>query len=189
MNRDILEERDDWAGFQRGMATAYQRIYEKHWDKLFNYSYQVIQDYDDCKDLMQEYFTQLWQNRTSFPVPENTEAFLMSLLKFRVIDFLRKKHVREKHTLLFKTMQQASETGDAYAPILFKAELEKFHQCFHQLPEQLKTVFRLHYIEALSVEEIAFVSDKSKQTIRNQINIATNRLKSQLKNSFPSMLF
>ncbi|MFY0255189.1 RNA polymerase sigma factor [Chitinophaga sp. 30R24] len=189
MNTNALNEKDCWTRFQNGAAAAYRQIYEKHWNKLFNYSYQIIQDYDDCKDLMQDYFTQLWLNRASFPVPDNVEAFLMSLLKYRVIDFLRKKHIRQKHTILFNTLQRYQGSLDGSDPLLFNEELEKFYNCFSQLPEQLRTVFRLHYIDAMSIEEIAAASAKSKQTIRNQLNIAATRLKKQLKNNFPAILF
>ncbi|MBC9929836.1 RNA polymerase sigma factor [Chitinophaga qingshengii] len=187
MNTDVLKEQDYWTRFQNGDPVAYRHIYEKHWDKLFNYCYQVIPDADDCKDVMQDYFTQLWQHRAAFPVPDRTEAFLMTLLKYRVIDALRKKHIRHKHSLLFKALQDAEGT-DAYAPVLFREELEKFHQYFSELPEKLRSVFRLHYIDALSVEEIATLSSKSSQTVRNQLNIASGRLRAQLKDSLTSLL-
>ncbi len=189
MKADVLAEKECWVQFQQGCAGAYRQIYESHWDSLFNYAYEVLQRYDDCKDLLQDYFTQLWLNREKLPVPENTGGFLMSLLKFRVIDCIRKKHIRGKHIILYAALQPDPYTEDAAGPLLFREEMEKFYQCYHSLPEQLRLVFKMHYFEALSVEEIALRSAKSKQTVRNQLNIATTRLRTQLKNSFPVFLF
>ncbi len=188
-SKDALYESQCWGRFQKGDADAYREIYEKYFDRLFNYCFRVLQNTDDCQDLLQEYFTKLWVNRSSLPPAQNTEAFLVSLLKLRVIDALRSRHIREKQVLLYQSLQTGLLSEDPSQALLFREELEKFHHHLSQLPEQLRTVFRLHYLEARSVDEIALLSAKSPQTVRNQLNQASSRLRMQLRGQFPTMLF
>jgi RNA polymerase sigma-70 factor (family 1) len=185
----MWNDRECWALFKEGHSLAYRQIYEQHWDKLFSYSFRILQDYDDCKDLLQDFFTKLWINRETLPSPENAEAFLISLLKFRIIDTIRKKHIRRKHVDVYSSLLNELDTEGPSQSLIFREELAKLHQLVAQLPEQLKLVFRLHYFEALSVEEIAVRSSKSPQTIRNQINTATTRLRAQLRSSYMTWLF
>ncbi len=187
--KEALNETQCWSRFQDGDVNAYQEIYERYFDRLFNYSFRVLQDAHDCQDLLQEYFTRLWVNRKSLPLPENTEAFLVSLLKLRVIDALRSRHIREKHILLYQSLRTDPGTEDASGALLFREEMKKFHHHLAQLPEQLRIVFCLYYFEARPVEEIARLSSKAPQTVRNQINQATTRLRMQLRGQFPTMLF
>jgi RNA polymerase sigma-70 factor (family 1) len=184
MQPGMWNDRECWNLFKDGHAQAYRQIYEQHYDKLFNYSFQLLQDYDDCKDLLQDFFAKLWINKESIPLPDNAEAFLLSLLKFRIIDTIRKKHIRRKHVDIYSSLLNDLETDNPSNTVIFREELVKLHDMVAKLPEQLKLVFRLHYFEALSVEEIALQYAKSPQTVRNQINIATTRLRAQLRNSY-----
>lgn len=188
MKTFLGEEGRCWMSYKNGDPLAFKAIYEKHWDKLFNFSYNMLREEDDCKDLLQDFFAQLWINRFSIPVPDNGEAFLVALLKHRLIDFLRKKHIRDRHTLLYELLQAADTQGEAAEPLLFREELEKFSLFVSQLPEQLRSVFKMYHYDALPIAEIAALSAKSEQTVRNQLNLASGRLRSQLKGSFPLLL-
>ncbi|GEP91050.1 RNA polymerase sigma-70 factor, ECF subfamily [Chitinophaga terrae (ex Kim and Jung 2007)] len=180
----MRNDRECWSLFKDGHTHAYREIYEQHYDKLYNYSFQVLQDYDDCKDLLQDFFTKLWMNRETLPIPDNPESFLVSLLKFRIIDVIRKKHVRRKHTDVYSSLLNEVDSDSPSQSVIFREELAKLHHLVAQLPEQLKLVFRLHYFEALSIDEISTQFSKSPQTVRNQLNTATTRLRAQLRNSY-----
>jgi RNA polymerase sigma-70 factor (family 1) len=187
-SNQFVMDADTWKEFQHGSKDAFKAIYDKHWQALLRYTYSIVADQDIAKDILQEYFMEIWEKRSSLPVPQNMEAFLLFVLKHRILNALRKEQIREKHINIFSSLKQAA-TDDAVAnTLLFKEAYETLLSQVNQLPPRMKHVFRMKHFENMEVDEIAATLNVSGQTVRNQLNEASHRLKTRLKNSFLSLM-
>ena len=54
-----------WANFRKGSEAAYQRIYDTHFDVLYNYGRQFCLSPALVKDCIQDVFVTLWVSRAN----------------------------------------------------------------------------------------------------------------------------
>lgn len=176
-----------WERFQEGDTAAFEQLFQEHWDGLMYYTCNIISDADMAKDVLQNFFLELWEKRASLPVPNETRAFLLFLLRLRILNALRKEDIRSKHEHVFARLL-SDTTANTTDQLYYKHLYEELHQYVNQLPPRIQEVFRLSRFEHLSVAEIAARLGASEQTVRNQLNTANKRLKVMLKGSIATVL-
>lgn len=137
-----------------GDQEAYRQLFECYWDKVYGKGLRLTKSPELAKDLAQETFIKIWNNRDKLPAITNFSAFIFTVSRHLVIDHLRKK--------VFTTSNEdylvAYFSDDAMLPhekAEYK-ELEKLlDRAIDNLPPQLQQVFRLSRFEGLSHAEIA----------------------------------
>ncbi|NSL87524.1 RNA polymerase sigma factor [Chitinophaga solisilvae] len=176
-----------WEAFQSGDTTAFGNIFHAHWDKLMHYTCSLIDDEALAKDVLQNFFIELWEKRASLPVPRETAAFLVFLLKLRILNAIRSEDIRARHEHNFAALlheHTTSTTDQLYTKEIYA----QLRQHLDLLPPKVKQVFQLSRLEHKSIAEISSMLGASEQTIRNQLNTANKRLKLQLRSSFLTFL-
>ncbi|MCW3466903.1 RNA polymerase sigma-70 factor [Chitinophaga nivalis] len=174
-----------WQAFQSGDTTAFEQIFHAHWDRLVQYTSSIITDEALAQDILQNFFIELWEKRSTLPIPRDISAFLVFLLKLRILNALRKEDIRSRHEQQFAALLQ-SHTNSAAEALQTKEVYSQLQQYMDLLPPRIKQVFQLSRFEHKTIPEIADIMQASEQTIRNQLNTANKRLKLQLKSSFLS---
>ncbi|NIG55090.1 RNA polymerase sigma factor [Chitinophaga sp. Cy-1792] len=182
-----MPENIRWEQFQKGDTTAFELIFQEHWDALMRYTCSIIFDDAMAKDILQNFFLELWEKRSQLPVPRETRAFLLFLLKLRILNAMRREDIRSRHENSFALLLQ-EHTNTTTDHIYYKQLYEELRENIHLLPPSVKQVFELSCFEHLSVPEIAARLGTSEQTVRNQLNTANKKLKTMLKGSVASFL-
>lgn len=172
-----------WDRFQQGDAAAFEMIFNQQWEPLMRYACSIIDDHALVQDVLQNFFIELWQKRTTLPRPENVQAFLVFILRHRLLNALRSEDIRSRHEQGFAALV-GEEDGSAAGQLHMKEVYAQLHHYVDSLPPRMRQVFYMHRIEHKTVAEIASLLNASEQTIRNQLNTATKRLRLQLKSSF-----
>jgi RNA polymerase sigma-70 factor (ECF subfamily) len=137
-----------------GDHQAYREIFERYWNKVYAIGLRLSKSPELAKDLAQETFIKIWNNRDKLPAVNNFSAFLFTVARHLAIDHLRKK--------VFTTTNEdylvAYFSDDAINP-QEKAEYKELetllNSAIEHLPAQLQQVFRLSRFEGLSHAEIA----------------------------------
>ncbi|WP_143308835.1 RNA polymerase sigma factor [Chitinophaga vietnamensis] len=174
-----------WEDFRSGDAAAFERIFNTHWDKLMHYTCSIIDDEAMAKDVLQNFFIELWEKRSTIPAPRQPEAFLVFLLKLRILNALRREDIRARHEHQFAALLHEN-TVNATDQLHTKEIYTQLQQHVGMLPPRIRQVFHMSRFEHKSVAEIAGITGSSEQTVRNQLNTANQRLKLQLRSSFLS---
>lgn len=143
--------------FQRlsaGDQLAFRKIFEFYWDQIFAVGLKILKSPELAKDLAQDTFMKVWQNREQLHEIRNFRAYLNVLSRNLAIDQLRKKVFtveNEEYLLSYFSVETTAPVKDAE----FK-ELEMLlHEAVNHLPPQMQQVFRLSRFEGLSHAEIA----------------------------------
>jgi RNA polymerase sigma-70 factor (ECF subfamily) len=142
---------------------------------------------DDAKDIIQEIFISLWNNRHQIQSAA-LYPYLSKSAFYAVIDWqlLHKKNLSRHHLLLEKDEPAVfSVENQVIADELGRELLEEVEK----MADTTKTVFRMSRIDQKSIKEIATVLHLSEQTVKNNISIALKQLRRRMVSDKLSLLF
>ncbi|SNZ00420.1 RNA polymerase sigma factor [Flagellimonas pacifica] len=152
-------------------------LFEKHYKRLFNYAFKVVEDSHVSKELVQETFIKLWENFENVKDDERAiESYLITVLKNKIIDNHRKRKTQEKHFNLYKLNTSFTEDIDS------KWELEKeIEKIYNSLPPKTADIFKLSRDKGLTYQEIAALKNISVKTVELHISRALHTFRKELK--------
>ena len=137
-----------------GDKQAFAQIFELYWDRVYGAALRLTKSPDLARDLGQDIFLKLWDNREKLAGVKNFPSFLYAITRNLVFDHLRKKVFRESNREFLLHYFARTE-----APALEALESRELDQLLYaaidRLPPKLKQVLRLARFEGLSHEEIA----------------------------------
>lgn len=168
---------------REGDEVAFSRIYAHHWPSLWQFTIRHLRDGDEAKDVLQEVFMALWQNRHTFEIHTSLTAYLRRATLNRVL----KRADREKVISLYRERLAAAMEGghDAIAEQVAKQELEtRLAHGLASMPPKMREVFEASRLEGLTHEEIAGKLGISKETVKSQIKNALKVLRKVLNSFF-----
>jgi len=175
---------------------AFSGVYMRYFSKLLRFSRFYVLSGEEAENIVQDIFADIWGRMDVLDGIRNMDAYLFTLVKNRCLDYLRsqlpvneKKHTLQDITgkeLEFKlfSLQQVDEN------LLSVDDVEELLQhAIEKLPERCRKIFVLSRVEGLKNREIAERLQISLSTVENQMTIAIRKLKSELKDYLPLILF
>lgn len=170
-----------------GDAAAYATIFDFYSKHVYFLSLKFTKDPAMAEDLTQEIFTRLWVNREKLPEVLNFKAFLNTVSKNLLRNYLRRKVLSpENEAFLAGYFRESS--ANAQDRLEFKELEAALNQAIGTLPEQLKKVFTLSRVEGLSHDEIASRLGISKISVKSYIFRALLIIREQLGRKHPLLL-
>lgn len=161
-----------------GEKEAFDEIYGRYSKFLFQYGYKCLNNWEDAADLVQDLFFKLWAKKETLNVFGSLRAYLTLCLKNLIIDKHRHQKIEDNYlSLLNHDDLQCNHIENYMNQKDYKAVL---HQHIKVLPSKLQEILVLRKVENLSIFEISDRLSISKQTVKNQILTAMNRLRSSL---------
>ncbi|CAG5006156.1 ECF RNA polymerase sigma factor SigW [Dyadobacter sp. CECT 9275] len=162
---------------KNGSSIAFDAIYEKYWEKLYNAAYKRLNDEDYAKDITQDIFLQLWQRREELQI-EHLQTYLYTAVRNNVFKYLEKEQRYTPVTTLLEQLSAASDKTDA--SLLGKEFMASFEALIRTLTPSQQEIFRMRYHEDLGTFEIAKKLNITRKTVQNQLH----RSIAQLRHSF-----
>ncbi|WP_418360937.1 hypothetical protein [Sphingobacterium detergens] len=86
-----------------GSKIAFEKLYNRFWDRLYLASYNIIRDKQVCEDIVQEIFYQLWMRRSSLAI-KNLETNLFTAVRFQVFRSINDKKCRNNFVMELSTL-------------------------------------------------------------------------------------
>lgn len=160
---------------QKDKRERFSTLFDLHYRKLYHFAYSILKDPDASEEVVQESFIKLWEQFDSTEI-KSYEAYLMTILKRKVLDHLRKEKVKRRHIDLYQLNQQTFEELSQEWEIQ-----ERIQMLLQQLPEKTRTIFKMSRINSYSYKEIAIKKDISVKTVESHISKALAILKQALK--------
>lgn len=164
---------------KEGDSNAFNELYNRHWEVLFRYAYNLLRDKDVCMDILQEIFAWLWEYRSEWEL-ESCRGYLLTAVRFKATNFIRNNKTKDAFLEKFaKIPKQIS-----YDLSLELEDLKTYLNTFSEtLPPRAKEIFQLSRFSQLSNKEIAQKLNISEKTVKNQITISLKKLKSKIGNN------
>jgi RNA polymerase sigma-70 factor, ECF subfamily len=156
----------------------FERLFKKHNKDLRSLAYNLVRDKDTAKDVVQEVFLKLWKNRENLNLEDSIKHYLFKATAHTALNHLRfsKKLITLEDDVLKNAISPALSTEANYT------ELElRVRKAVDKLPPKCKAIYILSRHEGLKYQEIADTLNLSLKTVENQMGIALEKLREDLK--------
>ena len=161
-----------------GEASAYRALYDRYSKAMYNTALRILNRSDDAEDILQEAFTDAFQQLKSFEGRSTFGAWLRQIVVYKSIAHLKKQklHVNGLETdaenIADETMLEEDEVWYT---------VDSIKQAMQKLPDGYRTVLTLHLIEGFEQEEVAEMMKVAHSTVRTQYMRAKQKLLQLLK--------
>lgn len=161
----------------------FETIYVKYSDKIFKYIYLNTSDPYLSEDITSEAFLRIWKNWKKIK-PDFMQALIYKTAKNILIDHYRKVKNKKKVSLeeMVENGKEPSYDEDLIEKMNNDANLTKIMKALKDLPENLREVVILRFIDDLSTKEVALALDSTEVNIRVLQFRAIKKLREVIKN-------
>lgn len=78
--------------------SGFEAIYNACFDKMYEIGIYQVGDEEITKEIIQEFFTSIWEKRETLAEKEKIEYYLVRIFKYRIIDYFRAEAIRQKYS-------------------------------------------------------------------------------------------
>ncbi len=146
----------------------FEMAYKQFFSMLVGFAFQYVEDSDTAEDIVQEVFSNLWNQSEDLEVKTNMKSYLFGAVRNACLNHLRHLKVVESHA---QATLQPEETDQAGFMEMDELQ-EKLESALGQLPEKRRQIFELSRFEDKKYHEIAEELDISVKTVETQMSRA-----------------
>jgi RNA polymerase sigma-70 factor (ECF subfamily) len=167
-------------------SRQFEKLYKRLQPILYAYSRKFIDDAETAKDLIQDAFLRLWEDRDAVRIHTSVNAYLVKTVHNLCLLHIRKQHIHQNYehyasvAIKEAELNFLSPENAAYTSIFLKDIEAILQKSVEKLPPQSRRIFLMSRMENLSNVEIAGRLDISVRTVENQIFRALKMLKLDL---------
>tara|TARA_B100000700_G_scaffold186958_1_gene206026 strand:+ start:188 stop:769 length:582 start_codon:yes stop_codon:yes gene_type:complete len=172
--------------FQNGDENAYVELVNRYRDKILNFIFNYIGDFEISEDIVQDTMVKLYQKKHYYKEIAKFSTWLYTIAKNLANTELRKKKQR-KTTILShiskddKPYDIPSDQPGTHQEIESEITSKIIRNAIDQLTDKFRTVILLRDIQELSYEDISSIVGVPIGTIKSRINRARLQLQIELK--------
>ena len=166
---------------KNGNAEAFEEVYAHYYTPLFRYVFNRTRNKHASEDITQTVFVKVWK-----ALPTHNEhhtsptAFFFTVARTTLIDFFRKKST---HEIVSDEIIARNDTLDetAQKDISAQEQAEELKKAIICLSEEQQEIVSLMYTHDLSYKEIAEITGKREDAIRQIHSRAIKKLRTLYK--------
>lgn len=165
--------------------SSFSMIYKKFWKELYNAAYKRLKDIEQSQDIVQNVFISLWNKKDKAEI-KNLGAYLHASVKFQVYKYSAKAPNTSEFLSAFENILVSPISPES--TLLEKEILTLVKLWIDALPKKRREIFLLHYHDGLTTTEIADILNVSRKTVQNQLNTASQALRTKLAQLFSLLI-
>lgn len=165
---------------QEGDNSAFEKIYNKYFQKVYRYCRINTNNDELAKDICQESFVKAWSRIKDFKMDGqwSFQAFLFTIARNKIIDYSRKKK-----EFSFAEFENITTDEDLYENIDKKQDIQRVKMVLSKLNSTDRQIVVLRYFEEMSSGEVAKILGIRDGALR----VRTFRVMNKLKDIFEAL--
>lgn len=171
-----------------GDRSALDEIYKRYHGILYSHAYRRFPDREEVRDIVQDIFISLWNNRENLQITTSLPAYLYASVRNRVLNVIRHQKV---HETFASSLQDFIDKGENITDdkLREKELIRLVEQEVAALPPQMRLIFEMSRNLEMSHQQIAAELNLSPLTVRTQVRNALRILKIRLGARLFSIFF
>lgn len=181
MNTSIKQARDEWIALrcQHGEPEAFAELIREMERPLLYFAQKLVNDEDKALDVLQEVWMKVFRNIRHLQKPKLLRAWLYRLTRGLAIDRVRKEVAGERREK--ERFEEMVAPDDC--PFLNSIDAAALHLALDTLDTRYREVVVLHFLEEMTISEIAGVLGCPAGTVKSRLYYAKKALKEILQRS------
>ena len=155
--------------YQAGDARAFETVYMRHKDALFNFLFRSVRQMGVVEDLAQDVWMSIIHGIGSYRAVASFRTYLYRIARNRLVDHWRREAHRSSDQLVED--EHAGRENPEY-----NVQLMEVLNAISALPPEQGEVLLLHE-EGFSQQEIAEITESKPETVKSRLRYARNGLK------------
>lgn len=174
----------------------FEELYVTYYSRMKRFAQEYVIREEDAENIVQDVFLELWEYKHYLPVHTNLFAYLFTTIKNKCIDFLRHmivvrqtaEKIKNEH---IQTLRMKFHSLEAFDEKLFsEPDIETIVQnAINSLPEKCREIFVMNKFDGKKQKAIAEELNISINTVESQMAIAYKKLREELKEYLPLLIF
>jgi RNA polymerase sigma-70 factor (family 1) len=164
---------------KNGDHKSYEQLYQRYFRLLYSYAYKKLRDQEQAKDIIQEFFTELWDKRESIAFNNNLSGYFFSAVNNRIINYFLRETVKSRYVESFEAFV-TGENATTDHLVREKQLMEMIEKEIQALPSKMREVFEMSRKQHLTNKAIADILNISERTVETQVSNALFRLRTKL---------
>lgn len=183
-----FSDQDLTALLKEGNEEAFSKIFYRYQSLLFDFAYKRIHDKDEAKDIVQEIFVRLWNNRADLEIRISLRSYLYRAVLNEMLNALRHKVIQEEYVNSLQEMINLDTRQADYH--IRETDMERLIETeIAALPPKMREVFEMRKKEYFTNKEIAGKLGISEQTVETHMKRALRVLRVRLGVSAILLIF
>jgi RNA polymerase sigma-70 factor (ECF subfamily) len=160
------------------ITLQFEELFKSQYRLLCNISNNIVKNERAAEDIVQEVFIKLWQKREELQIHSNLMGYLYKATVNSSIDYVK----NNKNVIPLRQVNYYQETDENAEKRVMQKELSKsIEKALKNLPPKCKAIFVLSRYEGMKYKEIAQHLGISVKTVENQMGIALDKLRTELR--------
>lgn len=190
MTSDSISDKDLLLDLVNGDMEAFNVIVDRYKNRLLNFVYRFVKDYDVAEDIVQETFLRVFRKRRDYKAIANFSTWI-----FTIAGNLAKSELRRRKRWRFLSIDATDDDEKSFdipdpgmRPDRIAAVRilnENVQNSIDRLQTKYKEALILRDIEGMSYQQIAEVIGVPVGTVKSRVNRARLKLQKKLKGHAP----
>lgn len=163
-----------------GDNSAFEEVYNSYYTPLFRYILVRLKDKQEAEDMTQTVFMKIWASIPSWNTDHTSPlSFFFTVARNTLIDYFRKGSHKEivSDEIVFKFSEENGASEESSSRELKEVLLS----AVSKLSEEQQEIIRLYYTNDLTYKEIASITGKREDAVRQIHSRAIKRLRELYK--------
>jgi len=179
--KSSLQEKIAFLKLKSGDSDAFAFFYDKYVARIYRFVLIKVSSKQIAEDLTQEIFLKVWQHLVDKKDIKSFQSFIFRVAYNSVIDHYRQNDRQELPLDYIKESEDL--VSDDALTLDDKIDSTALLEKIRELKSEYQEVLLLRYIESLSIDEIAEITQKEKNNVRVLIHRALSKLKEIISNN------
>lgn len=174
--------------YAAGDAAAFERLYSRHKQALYQFLFNSCSSEADARELYQDVWLQVVKNRNAYDVAAPFSAWLFRIARHRVIDLYRAQNRKPVFTPATDLDDTCTNVSSLFAMPLLPDEIASLTEradvlsnALQTLPDDQREAVLLRHIAGMSVSEVASVVNEGAETVKSRLRYAIVKLRRRLQ--------
>lgn len=159
---------------------AFSALYDKYAGMVFNFTRSILKDDAICEDITQSCFGLMWSRRETISPDGNVAAWLYVVARNAVFKEVRRQVTVSKYLDYLSNNDNADSQENDLTERDTAVIMSEAEAAIAALPESRRKIYKMRFIEGMSVHEISERLDISPKTVETQIARAKNAIRQRI---------
>jgi len=156
----------------------FENLFKTHFQHLCNFAQNYVSDFETSKEIVQDVFIKLWENKTQIDLKKSIKSYLFTSVKNRCLNYIRDNKKFRSNVLDV----DIADYDISFEETEENTEIEKkVKETLEKLPEKCRQIFELSRFENLKYKEIAAKLNLSQKTVEAQMSKALKIFRENFK--------